>query len=46
MFAASVLLLIPERVPPVASALVFVLVFLAASTGAFMLVAGWMRVRA
>ncbi|MER8103341.1 hypothetical protein [Kitasatospora sp. NPDC094016] len=43
--AGVVFLAIPERVPTAASALVFVLVLFASSTGGFALAAGWMRVQ-
>ncbi|MFE6054723.1 hypothetical protein ACFQ6N_28545 [Kitasatospora sp. NPDC056446] len=43
MLAGAVLLLVPERVSAAAAGLVFVLVFLAASTGGFAFAAGWMR---
>lgn len=41
--AAVAALMIPEGVSTPASAMVFVLVFLASSTGGFAFAAGWMR---
>ncbi|MFI8458613.1 hypothetical protein [Kitasatospora sp. NPDC085464] len=42
MIAGFAFLLVPEDVPAAARGLVFALVFLAASTGGFAFVAGWM----
>ncbi|KJS63786.1 hypothetical protein VM95_00625 [Streptomyces rubellomurinus] len=41
--AGAVVTMIPERVSDSAGALVFVLIFLASSTGGFTFVAGWMK---
>ncbi|MFJ7243592.1 hypothetical protein ACIQWA_02980 [Kitasatospora sp. NPDC098652] len=45
LLAGAVGLAIPGDISPAADTLVFVLVFLAISTGGFSIAAGWLRVR-